>query len=60
MIRRFLFDLLRPLFVQGIKPGEEFLCEVCRAPVLRRVVFCSRKCHNTHMDRWVQRFKKYR
>ena len=60
MFKRLLFELIRPLFVRDIKPREEFLCEECRGPVLRRVLFCSRKCHYAHTERWVQRFKRYR
>jgi hypothetical protein len=60
MFKKTLFDLIRPLFVRDIMPDEEFLCEECRAPVLRRTVFCSRDCHQAHSDRWLRRFNSYK
>lgn len=59
MFKQLFFDIIRPLFVRDIKPGEEFLCEECRGPMLRRVVFCSQKCHNAHCDRWIKRYKSH-
>lgn len=58
-LKTLVFDLIRPLFVKNIKPNEEFLCETCRGPILRRVVFCSSKCHNIHTDKWIARFKRH-
>jgi hypothetical protein len=59
MLKKFFFNLIRPLFVRDIKSGEMFLCEECRAPVLRRMVFCSHDCHNAHSERWIQRFHSH-
>ncbi len=59
LLRKLLFGLIRPLFVRDIRPSEDFECNECQRPVLRRVLFCSRSCHNAHSERWVQRFRPY-
>lgn len=59
LFRKFFFDLIRPLFVRNVDPSENFECNECRRPVLRRVLFCSRSCHEAHSARWVQRFRPY-
>lgn len=59
LLRKFFFDLIRPLFVRDVSPNEDFECCECQRPVLRRVLFCSRSCHEAHSARWVQRFRPY-
>lgn len=59
LLRKFFFNLIRPLFVRNMAPNEDFNCTECGQPVLRRVLFCSRGCHNAHSARWVQRFRPY-
>jgi hypothetical protein len=59
VFKQFFFYLIRPLFVRNIRPNEEFRCEECRGPMLRRTIFCSRDCHTAHSDRWIQRYKSH-
>ena len=42
--KRFLFKLIRPLFVTNIDPNEEFECVICGEPVLKRKLVCSNLC----------------
>jgi hypothetical protein len=48
-MKRFLFKLIRPLFVKNISPNEDFDCVTCGKPLLRRYLACSEKC-STEMD----------
>jgi len=59
LLKKLFFDLIRPLFVRDVDPNEDFVCNECGRPVLRRVVFCSRSCHEAHSARWVQRLRPY-
>lgn len=36
-----LFSLVRPLFVRGVDPREDYECVYCGEPVLRRQMTCS-------------------
>lgn len=44
-MKKLLYDLIRPLFVNRVDPNEDFNCIDCGEPVLRRVLFCSKKCY---------------
>lgn len=43
-IKAFFFKLIRPLFVDNVNPNEDYECVMCREPVLRRYLTCSKKC----------------
>lgn len=43
-MKKFIFDLIRPLFVKDIDPNEDYNCMECGTPVLRRILYCSTKC----------------
>lgn len=38
--------LIRPLFVKGIDPNEDFECGNCRRPLLKRFLTCSEACYH--------------
>jgi hypothetical protein len=40
------FNLIRPLFVKGIDPNEDYFCVICNRPVLKRYFCCSDKCYD--------------
>lgn len=42
----FIYNLIRPLFVEDIDPNEDFVCGKCSKPVLTRVLFCSKRCED--------------
>lgn len=43
-IKAIFFKIIRPLFVRNVDSNEDFTCCLCGKPVLRRFLFCSKKC----------------
>ena len=44
-IKTLIFRLIRPLFVKDICVNEDFECVECGEPVLKRMLYCSKKCY---------------
>lgn len=42
--KKYLYGLIRPLFVKDIDPNENFKCGFCGKPVLKRILYCSSIC----------------
>lgn len=40
----FIFNIIRPLFVDNVDKNEDYECMACGKPVLKRHLFCSDKC----------------
>ena len=40
-LRARIFQIIRPLFVKGIDPNEDFNCIECGCPVLLRHLYCG-------------------
>ena len=43
-IKRAVFAVLRPVVVPDWNMNEDYFCVMCREPVLRRFLTCSRRC----------------
>ena len=43
-IKASFFKLIRPLFVKDLDVYEDFECEACGNPVLKRYFYCSKEC----------------
>lgn len=43
-IKAKVFETIRPLFVSNVDKNEDYICEQCSEPVLKRYLYCSDKC----------------
>ena len=43
-ILSFVYPIIRPLFVSNIDSNEDYVCCICMKPILRRTLYCSKKC----------------
>lgn len=49
-IKKFVYQVIRSLFVSNIDSNEDFVYVICSKQVLTRVLTCSEKC-STILDR---------
>jgi endogenous inhibitor of DNA gyrase (YacG/DUF329 family) len=51
---KWVFDRIRFLVVPDWDINEDYRCEYCGKPVLRRFLFCSAKCSDAEEIAWLK------
>ena len=47
----YVYDRIRFVFWRSYDINEDFECGFCQKPVFRRLLYCSVKCFDLHLDK---------